>query len=123
MPAGERLVAINTDLDLMTWQRTGDAVDLRDELETQAGSLAFVPDRGFLELRLCDRLDAKVFHGFRARTASTAARARATDASREIPVLRSESASLARCRISATSSGVSVRRPCSYASRTRAASM
>src|SRR3954452_9402228 len=87
-----------------------DAVDLCDELETQAGSLALAPDRGFLELRLCDRLDAKVLHGFCARTASTAARARATDASRENPVAALGERSLARCTISATSSVVSVRR-------------
>src|ERR1044071_8082416 len=64
-----------------------DAVDLCNELGPQAGSLVLVPDCGFLKLRLCDRVDAKVLHGFFVRTASTAARARATDASREKPVL------------------------------------
>jgi hypothetical protein len=88
-----------------------DAVDLGDELQTQAGTLALVPDRGFLELRLRDRLDAKIFHGFRGCIAFTAARAHAIDSVRENPVLRSESALFARCTISASSSGASVRRP------------
>lgn len=59
------------------------AVNLGDELQPQAIALSLVPDRGVVEFILGDRVDAEVLHGFRARIASTAARARATESSRE----------------------------------------
>ena len=59
------------------------AIDFGDELGAEPFALAFVPDRCFLELGLGDRFDPEFLHGLRERVASTAARARATESSRE----------------------------------------
>ncbi|MFN0249497.1 MAG: hypothetical protein ACKV2T_21615 [Kofleriaceae bacterium] len=58
------------------------AIHFFDELEAETLALRLVPGRSFLELDLGDRFDPEVLHGFR-RIASTAARARATESSRE----------------------------------------
>lgn len=83
------------------------AIDLGDELVTESGPLVLVPGRGLLELGDRDGLDPEALHGLRARTASTAARARATASSRDTPGSDRVSASPARRTTSAICAGSS----------------
>jgi hypothetical protein len=59
------------------------AIYLGHELEAETVALRFVPTRGLFELGLCNRFDPELLHGLRERIASTAARARAIESSRE----------------------------------------